>query len=130
MTPLWIFPAYPLMFVGPFAAALTATTDITPNTTSLRIIIGGFLMQSLGYSISFMLYAIYFYRLMSNKLPLPSKRPAMFISVGPSGFTAQSFILLGHNFQTVIPIGFMGNEVLTGQITKILANWIGIWIWG
>jgi len=130
MTPLWIFPAYPLMFNGPFAAALTAMTTTKPNNMSLDIIIGGFLMQTLGYSISFMLYAIYFYRLMSTELPLPSKRPAMFISVGPSGFTSQAFILLGRNFQQVIPVGFMGNELLTGQITKVLANWMGFWIWG
>lgn len=129
MTPLWLFPGYPLLIAGPFAAALVATEIDKQDDRALQIIVGGVMAQSIGYSISFSLYAIYLYRLMSNQVPPTAKRPAMFISVGPSGFTAQSIILMGQSLRHVVSPGFMGSGALTGQITHVLANWIGIWIW-
>lgn len=130
MTPLWIFPVYPLLLVGPLAAALVATQPAGTSDRALNIIVGGFIAQSVGYSLSLMIYGIYIYRLMGHRIPAVSSRPAMFVSVGPSGFTAQAVIVLGRSLPNVIPKTFMGEEgVLVGQITHILANWVGIWFW-
>ena len=83
--------------------------------------------------VSLMVYSAYLYRLMTQKLPAESLRPAMFISVGPSGFTITALIHLGSNFAQVIPVyapNFMGNGDMAGAVTRILANWVGIWLWG
>jgi len=129
MTPLWIFPAYPLLIVGPLAGALVSTTVTSQNNRSFDIIIGGVMAQLIGYSITFMLYALYVNRLMNAQLPPMPKRPTMFISVGPSGFTSQSILILGLNFPRVVSPSFMGDGPLTGHITRVLATWVGIWLW-
>ena len=42
MTPVWIFPAYPMLIIGPHAGVLSETLD--PGR-SLAVIIGGFTIQ-------------------------------------------------------------------------------------
>lgn len=131
MTPVWIFPAYPLLLVGPFAGALSVAFTDTPSPNHrLHILVSGLVCQGLGFLLSCMIYAAFLYRLMAHKLPTESTRPGMFVSVGPSGFTVSSLIQMGAAFPTTIPQSFMGNGRLAGEVTKILAYWAGLWIYG
>ena len=132
MTPVWIFPAYPLLLVGPFAGTLADAMTPLPQGEHhrLRIIVGGVVCQGVGFLLSSMVYAAFLYRLMSYKLPAESTRPGMFVSVGPSGFTAASLIQMGTHFPDAVPVGFMNNADFAGQVSRVLAYWSGIWIWG
>ena len=133
MTPIWIFPAYPLLLVGPLAGALSKAlvgVDVIAAHSRLHIIVGGVVCQGLGFLLSCMIYAAFLYRLMTHKLPTESTRPGMFVSVGPSGFTVSALIQMGRHFPTVVPAEFMGNGELAGQVTKIIAYWAGLWLWG
>ncbi|KAF2097117.1 C4-dicarboxylate transporter/malic acid transport protein, partial [Rhizodiscina lignyota] len=127
MTPVWIFPAYPLLIIGPHAGNLSAKVSAD---RALDIIIGGFILQGIGFLVSLMVYAAFIYRLMTQKLPAESTRPGMFISVGPSGFTIAGIISMGHVLPSVVPDDFMGNGKLAGQVSEIMANWMGLWLWG
>jgi tellurite resistance protein TehA-like permease len=127
MTPVWIFPAYPLLVVGPHAAVLASRLN---GADALRIIIGGTIFQGIGFMVSLMIYAAFIYRLMTQKLPQESLRPGMFISVGPSGFTIAGIVGMGHEVPRVVDPSFMGDGVLAGRVSMILANWVGIWLWG
>jgi tellurite resistance protein TehA-like permease len=130
MTPIWIFPAYPLLIVGPFAGNLASRIDSQPE--KLTIIIGGFTVQGVGFLVAFAIYAAFVYRLMTQKLPQESLRPGMFVSVGPSGFTAAGTITMASNLRSAFPENFMdaGDSQLTAQILQVVANWICLWIWG
>ncbi|GAM84080.1 hypothetical protein ANO11243_020720 [Dothideomycetidae sp. 11243] len=128
MTPVWIFPAYPLLVIGPHAYQLAARVASHPR--ALAIIVGGFTLQGIGFMVSLMVYAAFLYRLMTNKLPTESLRPGMFISVGPSGFTISGVIGLGRELGRVIPPDFMGVGAMAGVVTTVAANWMGIWLWG
>lgn len=127
MTPVWIFPAYPLLIIGPHAGKLAAKTS---GDTALNIIIGGFCLQGIGFMVSLMVYAAFLYRLMTQKLPKENLRPGMFISVGPSGFTIAGVINMGQQLPRVIPSDFMGVGEIAGTISLVVANWVGIWLWG
>ncbi|KAK5135248.1 hypothetical protein LTR08_005498 [Meristemomyces frigidus] len=129
MTPVWIFPAYPLLFVGPYAGVLSVRTD---GIMALQIIIGGFVFQGIGFMVSLMIYAAFIYRLMTQKLPQESLRPGMFISVGPSGFTIAGVVSMGQQLPRVVPSDFMGKGMgeLAGKVSMIAANWLGLWLWG
>ncbi|KAF2843629.1 hypothetical protein M501DRAFT_994619 [Patellaria atrata CBS 101060] len=127
MTPIWIFPAYPLLIIGPHAGQLAEKVN---NNSALSIIIGGVVLQGVGFTISLMIYSAFLYRLMTQKLPKESLRPGMFISVGPSGFTISGLISMGKTLPEVIPPEFMGDGKLAGAVSRILANWTGIWLWG
>lgn len=79
---------------------------------------------------STMVYAAFLYRLMTQKLPKESLRPGMFISVGPSGFTIAGVITMAQNLPGCIPENFMGVGEMAGVISVVMANWMGIWLWG
>ncbi|KAL8687464.1 MAG: hypothetical protein Q9224_005144 [Gallowayella concinna] len=127
MTPIWIFPIYPLLIIGPHAAVLCKT--LSP-ATSLDIIIGGFTLQGVGFLVAFMIYASFIYRLMTQKLPHPSARPGMFVSVGPSGFTVAGVLGMADAIARNVPQDFMSDGPLAALIFKVVANWTCLWIWG
>src|SRR5581483_3823241 len=81
---------------------------------------------------SLMIYSAFLYRLMTQKLPKENLRPGMFISVGPSGFTISGLILMGQQLPKTVPKDFMGLGMgeLAGNVSMIMANWVGIWLWG
>jgi tellurite resistance protein TehA-like permease len=127
MTPIWIFPAYPLLITGPFASVLAPKL---PAIEALQVIIGGVIFQGIGFMVSLMIYAAFIYRLMTQKLPQESLRPGMFISVGPSGFTISGIVGMGQHLPKVVPKDFMGDGELAGKVSMVLANWVGLWLWG
>ncbi|GAB7363646.1 hypothetical protein MBLNU230_g4216t1 [Neophaeotheca triangularis] len=127
MTPVWIFPAYPLLIIGPHAGVLANNVE---GPQALYIIIGGFVFQGIGFLVSLMIYAAFLYRLMTQKLPKESLRPGMFISVGPSGFTIAGIINMGQRLPDVVTADFMGDGEFAGKVSKVMANWMGLWLWG
>jgi tellurite resistance protein TehA-like permease len=130
MTPVWIFPAYPLLIIGPHAGALAP--KVSNPEIAVNIILGGYIIQGIGFLVSLMIYAAFIYRLMTQKLPKESLRPGMFISVGPSGFTIAGIITMGQELPKVVPADFMGkgNGELAGKVGMICANFMGLWLWG
>lgn len=130
MTPIWIFPAYPMLIIGPHAGTLAP--KLSDPETALQILLGGYIVQGIGFLVSLMIYAAFFYRLMTQKLPKESLRPGMFISVGPSGFTIAGIVNMGQELPNVVPSDFMGkgNGELAGRVGMIMANFMGLWLWG
>ncbi|KAK2841588.1 hypothetical protein FQN49_006108 [Arthroderma sp. PD_2] len=127
MTPIWIFPAYPMLIIGPHAGILSASV---PQRQALRIIIGGWTIQGVGFLVSLMVYSAFIYRLMTQKLPNESLRPGMFVSVGPSAFTVAGILSMGENAARSIPADFMGDGKLTAKILFVVSNFAALWLWG
>ncbi|KAL8818405.1 MAG: hypothetical protein Q9223_002959 [Gallowayella weberi] len=127
MTPIWIFPIYPLLIIGPHAAILCKTMS---PTTAFDIIIVGFTLQGIGFLVAFMIYASFIYRLMTQKLPSASARPGMFVSVGPSGFTVAGILGMAKAMSRDVPADFMSDGPQAAFIFKVVANWTCLWIWG
>ena len=127
MTPIWIFPGYPLLIIGPHAGVLSAT--LVPER-AFDIIVGGFTVQGIGYMVSLTIYSAFVYRLMTQKLPKERLRPGMFVSVGPSGFTASGIITMAASAPRALPADFMGDGPLAAMVIKVVANWMALWLWG
>jgi tellurite resistance protein TehA-like permease len=117
------------LICGPHAGNIAK--KLSPDQ-GLPIIVGGFILQGIGFMVSLMVYSAFLYRLMTQKLPKESLRPAMFISVGPSGFTITAFIQMGQALPRVVSQDFMGNDMgpFVARVTMVLANWAGMWLWG
>ena len=78
MTPVWVFPAYPLLLAAPFAANLIAQAQANGyDIHSLAIAFCAITVQGTGFLISFMVVASFLYRLMSQKLPKDMQRPGV-----------------------------------------------------
>lgn len=91
MTPVWVFPAYPLLITAPFAGNLINSSVKAGHTSTLNalpIAMAAVAVQGMGFCLSFMILAAFVYRLMTQKLPRDMQRPGVFISIGPSAFTA------------------------------------------
>ncbi|KAM5462669.1 hypothetical protein MauCBS54593_007889 [Microsporum audouinii] len=127
MTPIWIFPAYPMLIIGPHAGILSASV---PQKQALRIIIGGWTIQGIGFLVSLMVYSAFIYRLMTQKLPNESLRPGMFVSVGPSAFTVAGTLSMADNAARSLPADFMGDGKLTAKILFVVSNFAALWLWG
>lgn len=123
MTPIWIFPAYPLLIIGPHAGILSGTAS---PKNSLDIIIGGTILQSIGFMVSLMVYSAFIYRLMTQKLPKQALRPSMFVSVGPSAFTVTGLVTMAKNLSRSVPANFMEDGPRAAFILRVMANWAGL----
>ena len=124
--PAWIFPAYPFLVIGSLAGAHLPNQ---PQEAALPIFIGAVMLQGLGWMLATCMYAIYIQRLMSSNLPDPSRRPAMYISVGPVGYTSAALVSLGSQATKVIPHGFLSTTINVGEVIKILGVLSGIFLW-
>ena len=127
MTPLWIFPAYPLLIIGSHAGVLAETVS---QPKAFDIIVGGWTLQGIGFLVSLMIYSAFIYRLMTQKLPMESARPAMFVSVGPAAFTVSATLGIATGAQRALPVGFMGDEKTAAMIIEVVASFMSLWIWG
>jgi tellurite resistance protein TehA-like permease len=80
--PSWILPAYPFLVTGLLAGSIAKAQ---PSWSAVQMIIAGLMGQGLGWMLSLFIYAVYLTRLIQHNLPDPSKRPGMYIAVGPAG---------------------------------------------
>jgi tellurite resistance protein TehA-like permease len=80
--PGWTLPAYPFLVTGILAAKVAGSQ---PQWSAVQIIVAGLMGQGLGWMLALFIYAVYLSRLIQHKLPDASKRPGMFIAVGPTG---------------------------------------------
>ncbi|KAH8698732.1 voltage-dependent anion channel [Talaromyces proteolyticus] len=127
MTPIWIFPAYPMLLVGPYVGNLYPYLD--PLRSAL-VVVAGFTVQGIGYLVSLTVYSAFIYRLMTHKLPSYNIRPGMFISIGPSAFTAEALVSMAADAQQYIYTGYMGVDSSAVAIVRLLANFVSLWFWG
>ncbi|OJD10360.1 hypothetical protein ACJ73_09826 [Blastomyces percursus] len=127
MTPIWIFPAYPMLIIGSHAAVLSSTLC---QRRALHIIVGGTTIQGVGFLVSLTVYSAFIYRLMTQKLPKENLRPGMFVSVGPSAFTVAGLVGMASNADRAFPPHFMGNGPLAAMVIRFVANFAALWLWG
>ncbi|CAL5869375.1 uncharacterized protein PFLUO_LOCUS3604 [Penicillium psychrofluorescens] len=127
MTPIWIFPAYPMLIIGPHAGVLGEKLE---PSRALPILIGATTIQGVGFLVSLMVYSAFIYRLMTQKLPKENLRPGMFVSVGPSGFTVAGLVNMASEAKRCFPADFMGNGPLAADIIKVVVDFAALWLWG
>lgn len=160
MTPVWVFPAYPLLITAPLAGNLINSSVKVGHTSTLNalpIAMAAVAVQGMGFCLSFMILAAFIYRLMTQKLPRDMQRPGVFISIGPSGFTAAGLgEFQGHHTHppfidtidqadqssSAVQLGGLAGEILPDDfmmpgmtshavfILKLLSAMIGLWLWG
>ncbi|KAM0552707.1 hypothetical protein ACHAPJ_007804 [Fusarium lateritium] len=125
--PAWILPAYPFLVTGILAAKIAGSQ---PEWSALQIIIAGLMGQGLGWMLALFIYAVYLSRLIQHQLPARSKRPGMFIAVGPTAFTCAGLISLGTQAKSVIPEGFLGiTSFPVGELWLGISVAAGLFIW-
>ncbi|KAI0972891.1 voltage-dependent anion channel-domain-containing protein [Xylaria arbuscula] len=132
MTPVWVFPAYPLLLNATFATNLILTDRVgpgDPRSNREAIAATAFTAQGTGFLISFMICAAFIYRLMTQKLPRDMQRPGVFISIGPPAFTVAGLVSLGQQANNILSPDYAGRAHAV-FIIEILSTLLGLWLWG
>ncbi|EXK46448.1 hypothetical protein FOXG_10953 [Fusarium oxysporum f. sp. lycopersici 4287] len=125
--PGWILPAYPFLVTGMLAAKVAGSQ---PQWSAVQIIVAGLMGQGLGWMLALFIYAVYLSRLIQHKLPDASKRPGMFIAVGPTAFTCGGLIALGTQAKSALPDDFLGTpSVPAGELWSGMSVAAGLFIW-
>lgn len=125
--PALVFPVYPFLVIGPLAGVMIPNHS---ESQALPILLGGICFQGLGWMVAIFMYSIFIVRLLSSELPPPPKRPGMFISVGPAGYTSAALVSLGTRASVIIPYNFMSlGDYNTGATIKVLGVMSGIFLW-
>ena len=86
--PAWVFPAYPLLVTGTLAGVIVPSQ---PRDSAIPMWVAAVMLQGLGWTMAMFMYTIYIQRLMNTSFPSAPGRPAMYISVGPVGYTSAGF---------------------------------------
>ena len=124
MSPLWIFPIFPTLLSGVLASTIAASQ---PPHQRLPILVAGVTYLGLGFSVAFILFALYLHRLTQEGFPAPAMRPGMFIAVGPPAFMAVGLISLSRSIPP--DYAYFERFPMARQILQVMALWIGIWMW-
>jgi tellurite resistance protein TehA-like permease len=125
--PAWILPVYPFLILGPLGSTLLKSQ---PPASGLPIFIGSITFAGLGWTVAFFMLTLYFTRLVNSELPEASKRPGMYVAVGPAAYTANTFVSLAMYAPKHIPENFLGiTSVPDGDLFKAFGVAAGIFMW-
>jgi tellurite resistance protein TehA-like permease len=125
--PVWILPMYPFLVLGPLGSTLLKSQ---PTDSGLPIWIGSLTFAGLGWTFAYIMLTLYITRLVNSDIPEASKRPGMFVAVGPAAYTANTFVALGMYAPKHIPENFLGiTSVPVGDIFKAMGVAAGIFMW-
>lgn len=125
--PAWILPAYPFLVVGILSSSIAKTQ---PPESGLQIHIAGICGQGLGWIVAFFIYTVYLTRLMNSRMPSPSVRPGMYVSVGPAAYTCAGILKLGKQAKTIVPEGFLGiTSFPVGDLWLAFSVPVALFLW-
>lgn len=121
--PGWLLPVFPAMLVGTLASAIA---ESQPAEHAFPMLVAGLTYQGFGMMLAVFIYGIYFGRLLTSGLPAEASRPSMFIAVGPTSFTASTFIRIAQDFSSPSVFSFSSlpgitNQALIPDVLQILA---------
>ncbi|KAH7305978.1 voltage-dependent anion channel-domain-containing protein [Stachybotrys elegans] len=125
--PSWILPAYPFLVTGLLAGNIA---QAQPTWSAVQMVIAGLMGQGLGWMLSLFIYAVYLMRLIQHSLPDPSKRPGMYIAVGPASFTCAGLLNLGKQAKANLPDDFLGiTSVPVGDLWLGMSVAAALFLW-
>ncbi|KAH8899625.1 hypothetical protein GQ53DRAFT_318787 [Thozetella sp. PMI_491] len=132
MTPIWVFPAYPLLLTAPFGSILisVAVNSQQPDQVNrVAVAVASVTTQGAAFLISYMVMAAFLYRLMTQKLPRDTQRPGIFVSIGPAAFTVAGIVGLGNQTKDIVPKSMAGADHAV-IVFQLLSWMLGLWLWG
>ncbi|KAF2434524.1 C4-dicarboxylate transporter/malic acid transport protein, partial [Tothia fuscella] len=130
ITLAWILPIFPVILCGTLASLISPSQ---PPEQALPILIAGITFQGVGMLIAAFMYSAYLGRLMSQGLPSPNTRPAMFVAVGPPSFTGLALLGIPQDLTRIYPkyasITYIVNPAVISDIFRIIALSAAIFLW-
>lgn len=105
---------------------------ISPSHALLTLVVSC-VSLSMGLLLTFMIFSIYFLRLVVHGYPASSSVVSSFIPMGPMSQGGYTMILMGQGFKAVLPLTYGSSEVLhngiTGDVIDIICSCAAFVMW-
>jgi len=133
MTTAWILPPAALVVASSSGGLLaSALQEVDSSHALLTLTISAFMVIT-GLVIDFMLYTIYFQRLLIHSLPQGTNVLSSFIALGPTGQGGYSIMQIGKGFKAALPLSYGDSAFLrsenTGDVIDVICLVLAFVMW-
>lgn len=104
LTAAWLLPIVPPITVAASGATLSRLLTYSDPEYALKIWIGAYIMNGIGYLLAGMVLVLYFQRLALHHMPGKEVVVTTFLPLGPCGQGGYSLLELGRVSRTLFPI--------------------------
>jgi len=112
------------------AASGGVVASVLPVQHALDTLLVSYVLWGAGMSLSFVVYCLYFFRLVVHRLPHADVIISAFQPLGPSGQGAFGLIQMAEVGRTVFAERRLAGEAEAGRIIFIFSTVMGLFIWG
>ena len=103
MTAVWLLPVVTLIVCSSSAGVLANALREYSMSHALITVTTAIFIVTVGLALSFIIFAIYFQRLIIHGLPPGASVLTVFLPLGPAGQAGFSVILIGQNLNELLP---------------------------
>ena len=133
MTTAWLLPVVTLIVCSSNAGVLAnALKEYSLSNALITVIIDIFIV-TVGFTLSFIIFTIYFQRLIVYGLPEGPSALTVFLPLGPTGQAGFAVVLIGQNLNDLLPAERSSSTFLswpyTGQVLYVLCISIAFLLW-
>ncbi|KAF9820333.1 hypothetical protein IEO21_01547 [Rhodonia placenta] len=122
LTTVWILPPAALVVASSTGGIIAeALQSIHPSRALLTLTVSAFMVTT-GLLIDFMLYTLYFLRLLVHGLPERTNVLSSFIALGPTGQGGFSIMQIGKGFAAALPLQYGTSSFLRDNSTGSTIN--------
>lgn len=122
--PAILLTAFHAMLTGTIAAAIV---DGQPPDQRIPMMIAGVGYQGFGWIMGLVYLAHLITFLLRDGLPPPRLRPGMYMLVAVAGFTI--LVLIGNARAAPVDYGYFAAHPMAAEELRIMATWVGIFLW-
>ncbi|KAF8161072.1 voltage-dependent anion channel [Crassisporium funariophilum] len=123
LTAIWVLPVVTLIVCSSSGGILARALHTYSSTYALNTATLSVFMVVVGLTLASMILTAYLLRLITHGLPQGATILSVFIPLGPTGQAGYAFLLIGQNYNSLLPISTLkGSSFLGGSMTGAVVN--------
>ena len=133
MTARWLLPVMTVMVASTSGGVVGSAIQVYSQLHSFQTLLVSVFMVSVGFTLTLMILTIYLLRLFLHGLPPDAKVLSAFIPIGPTSQSSFSLLLIGQNFNKMLPYPSQSSDFFnsssTGIIIEVLCTCGSFMLW-
>ena len=133
MTTMWILPVVTLIVASASGGILGRAIQVYSQLHAFQTLVVCIFMATVGFTLAMMMLTVYLLRLITHGLPPNPRVLSVFIQIGPTSQSGYAILLIGQNFEKLLPLpsqsyGFL-NSSSTGMIVEVFCICLSFLLW-
>lgn len=133
MSAVWLLPVVTLVIAASCGGVFVEPLQASSPSHALLTLVVSCCSLSMGLLLTFMVFSIYFLRLVLYGYPTSSSVVSAFIPMGPMSQGGYSMILVGQGFKALLPLMYGNSEILhdgiTGDVIDVVCSCAAFVMW-